>query len=231
MVYSYIMRKSMFFISLLLIGVTGIASADIYKYIDENGVAHFTNIPSGQKYDKFITENNRAVSSRSSKSFSQDNRTDYTQIISSKSIKYDLEPSLINAVIQVESGGNSFAVSKKGAAGLMQLMPSTANDMDVKNPLNPEENIDGGTKYLRYLLDRYNGDLSLALAAYNAGPERVEQFGGIPPFQETQQYVKKVLSLYQRTDSSPIYKYKTSDGTVLYTNIPSSYKGSNPSKF
>ncbi len=228
------MKKIILISVLILIAGSGISYADIYKYVDENGITHFTNIQTGQGYEKFITEGTKAVSSGSGKkSYSLDRIDDYTQIISNKSIKYDLEPSLINAVIQVESNWNSSAVSPKGARGLMQLMPSTAKDMDVSNPFSPEENIDGGTKYLRYLLDRYNGDLSLALAAYNAGPERVEKSGGIPQIQETRQYVKKVLSLYNRTDTSPapIYKLKTSDGTVLYTNTPSLYKGATFSKF
>lgn len=120
----------------------------------------------------------------------------YHQIITRKSDKYRIEPSLISAVIKVESNWDSQAISSKGAKGLMQLMPSTAKDMKVKNPFDPEENIEGGTRYLRYLLDKFNGDIILALAAYNAGPNRVEIFRDIPPIKETRQYVKKVLSLY-----------------------------------
>lgn len=226
------MKATVIMVTILLLAAASGTSADIYRYIDENGVAHFTNTPEEQGYERFITESSKPAVSRSSPNRSLgDSRSYYRRIIEDKSVKYDLEPSLINAIIQVESDWNSTAVSNKGAKGLMQLMPSTAKDMRVRDPFDPEENIDGGTKYLRYLLDRYDGDLSFALAAYNAGPERVERSGGIPPIPETRQYVKKVLSLYNRTQFSPIYKLKVGDGTVLYTNIPSSYRRSGSSGF
>jgi soluble lytic murein transglycosylase-like protein len=137
---------------------------------------------------------------------------------------------LIKAVIKTESNGNYRAVSKKGAMGLMQLMPTTANDMSVSNPYNPEQNIEGGTKYLRLLLDKFNGDLTLALAAYNAGPKVVEKYGNVPPYSETKNYVKKVFSLYKGKrryalgepvkKQTPVYKVTLEDGTVLFTNSP-----------
>ena len=116
----------------------------------------------------------------------------------------------------------------------MQLMPATAREMDVSNPFNPEENIDGGTKYLRYLLDRFNGDLKLALAAYNAGPASIRKYGGIPPIRETQLYVKQVLKLYNGADKSgkkTIYKVSFNDGSVLYTNTPLTYDKAKLSTF
>ena len=126
------------------------------------------------------------------------NPESYHHIISSKSEKYKVESSLVYAVIEVESNWNHKAISKKGAKGLMQLMPSTAKDMKVKNLLDPEENIEGGIRYLRYLLDRFNGDITLTLAAYNSGPTKVRRFKGIPPIKETKQYVKRVLSIYNK---------------------------------
>jgi soluble lytic murein transglycosylase-like protein len=120
----------------------------------------------------------------------------YRHIIFTKSKEYEIEPSLVYAVIKVESNWDTKALSRSGAKGLMQLMPSTAKEMNVKNPFDPEENIEGGIRYLKYLLDKFNGDITLALAAYNAGPNKVRKFRGVPPIKETKRYVKRVLSFY-----------------------------------
>ncbi len=116
-----------------------------------------------------------------------------TEVVQDASGRYQLDPDLVNSVIKAESGFNVRAVSPKGAQGLMQLMPGTASQLGVPNAFDPRANVDGGTKYLRELLERYNFDLVKALAAYNAGPHRVERFGGVPPYYETRAYVARIV--------------------------------------
>jgi soluble lytic murein transglycosylase-like protein len=143
-----------------------------------------------------ITSNNYKRSARSSIPHP------YREIIYSRAKKYEIKPSLVSAVITIESNWNSKAISPVGAKGLMQLMPATAKEMGVTDPFNPHENIEGGARYLRHLLDRFDGDVTLALAAYNAGPRRIRRFKGIPPIRETQRYVTKVLEVYQREENA-----------------------------
>lgn len=114
------------------------------------------------------------------------------------SATFHLDPDLVTSVIHAESGFNPHAVSPKGARGLMQLMPSTANQLGVSNVFDPQANVTGGSRYLRELLERYNFDLLKALAAYNAGPERVEQYRGIPPYRETRAYVARIVHEYNK---------------------------------
>src|ERR1700751_591980 len=120
------------------------------------------------------------------------------EVVNSASDRYRLDPDLVNSVIKAESGFNVRAVSPKGAQGLMQLMPGTASQLGVPNAFDPQANVDGGTRYLRELLERYNFDLVKALAAYNAGPQRVEQFGGVPPYYETRAYVARIVKDFNK---------------------------------
>lgn len=118
---------------------------------------------------------------------------DLNEVVNSASDRYRLDPDLVNSVIKAESGFNVRAVSPKGARGLMQLMPETASQLGVPNAFDPQANVEGGTRYLRELLEHYNFDLVKALAAYNAGPRRVEQYGGVPPYYETRAYVARIV--------------------------------------
>ena len=170
------------------------AFADIYRFKDEKGGWHFTNVKSDRRYKVYIRE---SPSARSGTQYIRD----YEYIITQASKRFKVEPSLIKAVIKAESDFDHRAVSNKGAQGLMQLMPRTADDMEVGDPLNPEENIFGGTRYLSLMLERFKDDKRLALAAYNAGPERVEEYKGVPPFSETTSFIEKVLFYYQQYNS------------------------------
>jgi hypothetical protein len=124
--------------------------------------------------------------------------TDLTDVVNQASGRYRLDPDLVNSVIKAESGFNVRAVSPKGAQGLMQLMPGTASQLGVPNAFDPRANVEGGTRYLRELLEHYNFDLVKALAAYNAGPQRVEQFGGVPPYYETRAYVARIVKDFNK---------------------------------
>jgi len=138
----------------------------------------------------------RSVPLESSKSGSAKPAPPLNQVVDIASAQYHLDPDLVNSVIHAESGFNSHAVSPKGARGLMQLMPDTANHLGVNDVFDPQSNVTGGSRYLRELLERYNFDLVKALAAYNAGPERVEQYRGVPPFRETRNYVARIVHEY-----------------------------------
>ncbi len=176
------------------------AYADIYKFVDAEGTIHFTDAPTDRRFKIFMRDIKRDRRLRTTfkvPGYATDPQQ-YEPIINSLSSKYGVEKSLVKAVILAESGYNPNAVSPKGATGLMQLMPETAKDLNVNNSLDPRENIRGGIRYLRFLLDTFKGDVSLALAAYNAGLAKVSKYGGIPPYAETQNYVSRVLS-YQKT--------------------------------
>jgi soluble lytic murein transglycosylase-like protein len=199
------------------------AAEGTYRLVDDEGVIHFTDTPNDPRYRQISGTASGwlrvPAGARISAAFSRE--------IREVAERNGVDPALVEAVIRVESAFNPWAVSPKGAQGLMQLMPRTANALGVRDSFNPRQNIEGGVRHLRYLLDRYPGNLSLAVAAYNAGEGAVDYYGGVPPFAETRQYVQKVL---QRTGGDRvksaaepppvIYRYQDADGTLTFSNIP-----------
>jgi soluble lytic murein transglycosylase-like protein len=185
----------------LLIGVSGALAAApdaaragdvIYSYLDDQGVTHFTNIPRRDaRYQRVKLDDSRLRYRRRAPDY-----RDYDLLIHATALQHRLPPALVKAVIAAESAFDPNAVSHKGAQGLMQLMPNTAATLGVENAFEPTQNVRGGTTYLREMLDRF-GDVSRAVAAYNAGPAAVERYGGIPPYRETRDYVDRVLTYYR----------------------------------
>ncbi len=177
-----------------------ISCAGIYRWVDENGTIHFTNCPRDAKYQLYLRESKDDVGGNENEKpliIPSRNATVFDPLIHEFSRKYDVDFALVKAMIRAESGFNPNAVSKKGAKGLMQLMPETALRLNVVNVFDPRENIDGGVRYFKYLLSLFNNDLRLSLAAYNAGENIVSELRTIPPYRETIDYVRKVLTYYQ----------------------------------
>jgi soluble lytic murein transglycosylase-like protein len=186
----------------------GFARADIFAFTDSNGVTHFSNVPSDARFKLLIAaapEPSASASAAPGKAVDWLARSaKYDQAIAGAAKASTVQAALVRAVIVVESGFNPRAVSKRGAIGLMQLQPATARRYGVKDIYDPEQNIRAGTRYLRDLLTRFDSNLELALAAYNAGEEAVERYGRhIPPYAETLNYVPSVMRVYQRLMDLP----------------------------
>jgi soluble lytic murein transglycosylase-like protein len=165
------------------------AAAEIYQFVGNDGSISLTNVPSDSRYRKIEIESSRFHATLSER--------ELEPVIRRHSSQHRLHPALIRAIIKAESNFDPQAVSRAGAIGLMQLMPQTAVRLDVRDMYDPDDNVGGGTKYLRQLLDRFHGNLPLALAAYNAGENVVDRYQALPPFDETRQYVRKVLRYYR----------------------------------
>ncbi|MBI5875404.1 MAG: lytic transglycosylase domain-containing protein [Deltaproteobacteria bacterium] len=177
------------------------AVADIYAYTDEKGVMHFSNAPTSPKYRLKMKEFHFDYKRLSSGA--------YDRLINDACVKHGVDPLLVKAIIKTESDFDPQSVSVKGARGLMQLMPETANDMGVADIDNPQNNIDGGVKYLKRLMGIFKSDLKLVVAAYNAGENAVIKYKSIPPFKETRENVKKVfkyLKDYEQIKESTLAK-------------------------
>ena len=197
------------------------ASDGALRLIDGDGVVHLTNVPADPRYRGLPGASGTGVGwlrlpARAA--------TRYAADIQEISREHGVSPALIEAVVRTESGFDPTAVSPKGAGGLMQLMPKTAAALGVPDRFDPRENISGGVRHLRYLLDRYQGSVPLALAAYNAGEAAVDAHRGVPPYPETQQYVRRVLRHAGQPNSgasgAAIYRYAGPDDILTYSNLP-----------
>ena len=193
-------RRTVGFLCLFAVAFlwTSTVHADIFLRRGPDGTLHFSNCPMGSDWKLYAKEKPRKYQYSSYQyprySSRKISRSQYDNLIGIIARGNGLSPTLIKSVIEVESGYDPMARSSKGAMGLMQLMPETAQQLGVSDPWNPTENITAGTKYLSWLLRKYNGNLMLALAAYNAGPTAVDSYRGIPPYQETTDYVRNVLA-------------------------------------
>jgi soluble lytic murein transglycosylase-like protein len=175
--------------AIIIFGTAATGRGDIYKYVDPEGVIHLTNVPTQSNLPYVLIMKEKRVIIR----LKGDN-VRYDDLIAKAAERYRIDSALIKAIIKAESNFDHRAISPVGAKGLMQLMPATAATLQVKDSFHPENNIDGGVRYLRYLMNLFNGNLPLVLAAYNAGENAVMRYNNrIPPYQETQTYVRRVL--------------------------------------
>src|ERR1700732_4438456 len=211
------------------------ANAQIAKVVDDSGRRFFINAEPPVQTKLMPAKSHAAIympaettfTGRGRPAFSID-RDGAEKLVREAAERHNVDPALVRAVIETESNWNSSAISRKGALGLMQLVPGTARQLGVENAFDPRQNLDGGVRYLHMLLERYNGDLDRALAAYNAGPGAVDRARGIPRYRATREYVQKVTDSYFRPGSDrlsralggprPIYRMVAEDGRVVFTN-------------
>jgi hypothetical protein len=202
----------------------------LYSYLDENGVQHFTNIPPMKRvWNLKITGSEPALAIQPNV-VANPKSEPFVPIIEKYARDYQLDPSLIHSIIKAESNFNPQAVSSKGARGLMQLMPATAARLGVSNSFDPEQNIRGGVRHFRWLMDNFNNNLDLSLAAYNAGENLVQRLGRVPEIKETREYVRKITSQYDKKpltaqnnnkpQVTPTYRYVDEAGVLHITNVP-----------
>ncbi|MGQ9695224.1 MAG: transglycosylase SLT domain-containing protein [Thermodesulfobacteriota bacterium] len=199
----------LFIITMVFLNSPG-SQADIYIYVDKEGVVHFTNTPTHGKF-KLILKEEIIPPEKKEEPMKEDlprfasvlTQEKFDSLIWRAAEKYGVNYALIKAIIKAESNFNPLAISKMGAKGLMQLMPGTAYTFQVKDSFHPEKNIEGGVRYLRYLIDLFPHNLYAVLAAYNAGENAVLRYRGVPPYQETRRFIQKVLQYFQQYNQEP----------------------------
>jgi soluble lytic murein transglycosylase-like protein len=218
------MFRSLLAAAALCVLTPSLAQAQIYSWRDPAGRLIMSDQPHDGATKVYAVSTASSVSEfRVTKPASADKAALFDELIVQHASVHSLSPDFVRAVIQAESAFNPWARSSKGAMGLMQLIPSTARRFGVKNAFDPKANLDGGVRYLRYLMDLFGGDLKLSLAAYNAGENAVDRHNGIPPFRETRDYVRKISQLYSsaaaaRRPASGIEKYVDEKGIVHFNN-------------
>ncbi|HQT98144.1 MAG: hypothetical protein B7Z62_08345 [Deltaproteobacteria bacterium 37-65-8] len=191
-----IQLSRVFILSFLLWPV--VSGADIYRYVDGEGVIHYSNTQPDEKFTLYLREGPKAAPRAPASALQLPGANWMTGYVDRFSRANDLPPALVHAIIKAESNGQRNAVSRKGAKGVMQLMPFTSKRLRVADPFDPIENIEGGIKYIKELLVIFEGNLTNTVAAYNAGPAAVRKYGGVPPYQETRLYVRRVMDLYRQ---------------------------------
>jgi soluble lytic murein transglycosylase-like protein len=209
-----------------VLGAACPAAAQMFRLTGPDGTVHYTNTPADPQYRRMGMTGTPGTTTGTSAGWLRlpSDWAPYTGEIRAAADRYGVPEKLITSVITVESGFNPRAVSRKGARGLMQLMPETASILGVRNSFDPRENIDGGVRHLRALLERFGNDVSLVLAAYNAGEQAVVIHGGVPPFPETRDYVTRILQIFNAAGglAPPRSTFRTFErnGSIVYTNIP-----------
>src|SRR5262245_56760345 len=210
-----------------------VAAESLYRFEDDQGIIHYTNVPGDPRYS-FVRKDPRPPTPKAvpEGTVASRGRRAFTEVIRAAAERYGVDPQLIEAMVEAESAGNPTAVSPKGARGLMQLMPERAAELGVRNSFDPLQNVDGGVRHMRDLLQRFGGDVTLALAAYNAGEAAVRSYGGVPPFPETREYVRRIRAMYDAgvattakavalvTPPQRVYTTVAEDGTITFTNLP-----------
>jgi soluble lytic murein transglycosylase-like protein len=214
----------------LLLSVGALVSyGQTYTYLDEKGVRIYTNIPPKSSVRELVVRGAPSPSAAPATGDKASPSTKYDPIIKKYAGEFRLDPSLVRSMIAKESGFNPKAISHKGAQGLMQLMPATAARIGVQNPLDPEENIRGGMKHMRSLMDTFDNDLVLSLAAYNAGENLVQRIGRVPNYRETHDYIRTITKKYGRTEMMlqpeparppSLFRFTDGKGVLHLTNIP-----------
>lgn len=230
-------------LAVLCLVVPHVFGSQLYSYLDENGVRHFTNIaPTGSVQDLKVTGAPPVVKNETPVAATPVSTREkrYDSIIEKYAGKYSLDTPLIRSIIAKESNFNARAVSPKGARGLMQLMPGTAASVGVQNIYDPDENIRGGMQYMRKLLDKFDNNLVLSLAAYNAGENLVQRIGRVPNYKETRDYVRTITARYGKKEVAPKieqarmpmnFQYRDRDGVLHFTNIPPVQRGEDSSSW